>query len=107
MANSRHPGQRAAADLLAFYAEAGVDTAVGEEARNWLSPQDGAAPASLRTVPQAPSVISGGPARTSDLRMPSPAPRPAAPPAPDAAVMAAREVARTAADLDQLRAILD
>jgi DNA polymerase len=109
MANSRHTGQRAAADLLTFYAEAGVDAAIGEEARNWLSPQDAVAPAAPPSRTQSTSPDIGGkiPSRSGDLRNTASPLRVTAPPAPNAAVMAAREAARTATDLDQLRAILD
>ncbi len=93
---------KTARELLAFYAEAGVDTAIGEEAKDWLS---GDEPASL-----APSVAArSDPPRPADTRISAPPARPAAPPppTPDAAVMAAREAARSAASLDELRAILD
>ena len=90
---------QAARELLAFYAEAGVDTAVGEQANDLLSqpepPPIAATTASRPRAPEAP--ISNPPARPS-------APPP---PSPDAAVMGAREAARSAASLDELRAILD
>ena len=97
------PDSKTARELLAFYAEAGVDTAMGEEAKDWLSGDEpvAAAPAARlaetktaepRRAPDSPSIQ---------------APRPPAPPAPDAAVMAAREAARSAASLDELRSILD
>jgi uracil-DNA glycosylase len=109
MANNRSTGQRAAADLLAFYADAGVDAAVGEEAKNRLSPHDAVATATPPSQPQNTSPDFGGkiPSRSGDLRATASPPRVTAPPAPNAAVMAAREAARTATDLDQLRAILD
>src|SRR5581483_5793479 len=96
---------KAARELLAFYAEAGVDACVGEEPRNWLSAPEpipaARAPGPADAKPLAP--------RTPDPRLARPASRPAPPPppAPDAAVMAAREAARSAATLDELRAILD
>src|SRR6478752_5467254 len=83
---------KAARELLAFYAEAGVDSAIGEQANDLLS-QPEPPPATERprnaagTAPARPAV--------------------AAPPAPDAAVMAAREAARSASSLEELRAILD
>ena len=92
---------KAARDLLTFYAEAGVDAAIGEQANDWLS-GDRPAPAGKPDASAQPS--------------PPPTPRPRAssqaamappPPAPDAAVMAAREAARGAQSLDKLRAILD
>jgi uracil-DNA glycosylase len=119
---------KAARDLLAFYAEAGVDAAVGEVANDWLS--------EAAASPRVTSSLAGEVARRSPQgeggregrQQPTPSPtlprqgrgsaheqaaRPAthaiaAPPAPpEAAVMAAREAARSAATLDTLRDILD
>jgi DNA polymerase len=119
---------QAARDLLAFYAEAGVDTAMGDIANDWLS-DDGAGrtPASPRvTSPLVGKVAerSKEPARRTPNEL-APAARPSnspartsggsspaqvatqAPAPPDAAVMAAREAARSAASLETLRDILD
>ena len=92
---------KAARELLAFYAEAGVDAAVGEEANDLLSHPE---PAPAATPP-----AERPPLRPADPRIGSVPTKPAAapPPTPDAAVMAAREAARNAASLDELRAILD
>ncbi len=93
---------KAARELLAFYAEAGVDAAVGEQPNDFLTAPE-LAPA---TAPPPPRREPGQTA--PDPRIASAAPRPiAAPPAPDAAVMAARDAARSAASLDELRTILD
>ena len=101
----------AARELLAFYVEAGADTAVGE------MPVDRFA--ALVAAPAEPVIasrpeIAPGPREKPPLRtLPprgAPAERsvaPAAPQSPEAAVMAAREAARSAASLDELRAILD
>ena len=102
---------KAARELLAFYAEAGVDAAIGEQANDLLS-QPEPPPAAERPRNVAGTVVSDGgatPTRAPDPRLASPPPRPAvaAPPAPDAAVMAAREAARSASSLEELRAILD
>jgi DNA polymerase len=99
---------KAARELLTFYAEAGVDALVSEQANDWLSaPEPVAQPAVKPAHPVAANTGGGGPPRTADLRI-SPAPRAAVPPpAPETAVMAAREAARSAASLDDLRAILD
>ena len=96
---------KASRDLLAFYAEAGVDVAVGEEPNDWLSAD-----------PPAPSVAPE-PISVAIQQDPAPARRPLVsppiqpsgpvPPPPDAAVMSAREAARSAASLDELRGILD
>ena len=87
---------KAAHDLLVFYAEAGVDAALSEEANDWLSERPPAAEPAATPTPR-PRVLAQTPA-------PIMAPPP---PAPDAAVMAAREAARNAASLDELRSILD
>ena len=81
--------------LLAFYLEAGVDCALTEEPVNRLTDPEAAAAAA------APSK----PARTAPAAMP--APRAEATPAPETAIMAAREAARTAPSLEVLRAMLE
>jgi uracil-DNA glycosylase len=105
----------AARELLAFYLEAGVDAVVGEEPINRLTgevvpgvaaatpapevdPPATAAPPPWPTLPPKAG-RSGG----FGLERPTPA---AAPPSPEAAVMAAREAARSAASLADLCAIL-
>jgi uracil-DNA glycosylase family 4 len=96
---------KAARDLLAFYAEAGVDMAVGEEANNFLAPQDKpAAPAATSTPLPRPSPIRVGAAQ---LELGASVRSNSAPPPPDTAIMAAREAARSAATMDELRAILE
>jgi uracil-DNA glycosylase family 4 len=102
---------KAARELLAFYAEAGVDAAIGEQANDLLSQPE---PPRAAEQPRNPaSHVAGdgssGPPRTGDPRLSNAPARPAvaAPPAPDAAVMAAREAARSASSLEELRAILD
>src|SRR6266508_1671049 len=100
---------RAARELLAFYIEAGVDVAVGEAPIDHFAegirtdPDERGTPAAERraSIP-ARELRSAPPARPAD-----PAARAAPAPAPpEAAVMAAREAARSAASLDELRAIL-
>ncbi len=101
------PSSKTARDLLAFYAEAGVDTAIGEDAKDWLSgdePKAAAPPATAPRVGGGDSTLAPG-IRTGNAPAKAPAAPP--PPTPDAAVMAAREAARSAASLDELRAILD
>ena len=88
---------KAARDLLAFYAETGVDALLGEE------------PVDRFAAPEAPPA----PVRAQQPIASSPAPAiqaraaPIAPPAPDEAAMAAREAAKSAKTLDELRAILE
>jgi uracil-DNA glycosylase family 4 len=116
---------RAARELLAFYLEAGVDAVIGEEPVNRLAdPAPAGVPAALSENTAGPSPVGAGEGRTQRLDPRSPisgrelrrgigdgAPgmnRPAAapPPSPEEAVTAARQAARTAASLAELRAIL-
>jgi uracil-DNA glycosylase len=91
---------KAARDLLAFYAEAGVDAVLGEAPVNRFGePAQASAP--MENPVRAPE--REAPPRD---RMPLP-PVTAAPPPPEEAVMAARAAAGSAASLEELRAILD
>ena len=101
---------KAVRELLAFYAEAGVDAAVGEQARDFLSAPEVAPQPADRAPAPVTRDTGGSPARTAAPRISNIPARPAAappPPAPNDAVMAAREAARNASSLDELRAILD
>jgi uracil-DNA glycosylase len=93
-------------ELLAFYQEAGVDALVGETPVNRLVAEPPPAPAVPATTapPPAPAPAQ----RTVNFARPSnPADAgPLAPP-PDAAVAQARAAAKAAANLEELRAILD
>jgi len=96
-------------ELLAFYLEAGVDTPLAETPADRFADETHAPP--IRTTsPDAPRDLprpsvadlaqrqhAEGPAR----------PRPAVPSSPEVAIMEAREAARSAASLEELRAILD
>ncbi len=111
----------AARELLAFYREAGVDALVGETPVDRFA-DDPAKAAPAPTVEAArprpdtrsetrPETSTGAapPTRTvlaRDLEFKGRA-TVAPPAAPDAAVMAAREAAKNAASLEELRAILD
>ncbi|MBN9050348.1 MAG: uracil-DNA glycosylase [Rhizobiales bacterium] len=91
------PSEQAAHDLLAFYAEAGVDALVGEVPVDRFAAAD-------------PAPTTPAPAPAGEPRRPvsAPAVRPGTPVvAPDEAAMAARAAARSAATLEELRAILD
>jgi uracil-DNA glycosylase len=102
---------RAARELLAFYVEAGVDALIGE------APVDRFADATRgndAAAPTEPLPRAAGPAApppsAAMLAPPAPATArsaPPLPPAPEAAAMAARAAAGSAASLDELRAILD
>jgi len=87
-------------DLLDFYAEAGVDAIVGEDAVDRFA----AAAETSAPPPRAPQPVVASPAvRTAERDVA----RPASPPAPDEAALSAREAARSAGTLDELRAILE
>jgi DNA polymerase len=92
-------GSREARELLAFYLEAGVDALVDEKAVDRMADE-----------PAPPPAPAGKPPERTTIRAttagPAPA-RPAAPPPPEVAVMAAREAAANAENLDDLRALLE
>jgi DNA polymerase len=97
-------GLKDARDLLAFYLDAGADALMGEEPVDRMA--DEAPP---------PPMANGQRARAENSSTPDRLPRSGPPPAaeakalvsPDAAAMAAREAAKTAANLDELRALLE
>jgi DNA polymerase len=111
--------RKAAQELLAFYREAGVDALVGETPVDRMAAPavDAETARSPRTGREAEPDAASRREAVGDLpglNLPARAePRaderraPVSPPAPEAAVMAAREAARSAATLDELRAILD
>jgi len=85
-------------ELLAFYLEAGVDCALAEEPVDRLAEPESAAPQVARAAPPV------------ELARPLAAPavlRGEATPAPDVAIVSAREAARTAPTLDALRALME
>jgi uracil-DNA glycosylase len=95
-----------ARELLAFYVDAGADALIGEEAVDRMADEIAPPPAPARIErrgdgPAPDRVPRSGPPPAGEGRMP------AAPVTPDAAIMAARETARTAATLDELRALLE
>src|SRR5215203_4736833 len=87
--------------LLAFYLEAGVDCALGDEPVNRLADPD--------TAPEPRAAAA--PATPRPLPSPAPAtaiaPRADATVAPEAAINSAREAARTAPTLEALRQLLE
>jgi DNA polymerase len=100
---------KAARELIAFYHEAGIDAAIGEEPVDRLAedmapalgaPEDNAAGAATTAAARARSSPAVPPASRARAE-------PQAPAAPEAAIMAAREAARSATSLEELRAILD
>ena len=84
--------------LLAFYLEAGVDCALTDEPVNRLSDPD-TAPAVRETAPAQPArSIAAAAAAIPAAR---------AEPAPEAAILSAREAAKTAPSLEALRALME
>src|SRR5262249_22707684 len=113
---------RAARELLAFYMEAGVDAVIGEEPVNRLAEHEHPQPVApvspvvepverpvlrVRESEPAARTLPGVLNRNSREAEAGRSVAGAAPPSPDVAIMAAREAARTAESLDQLRAILE
>src|SRR5262249_50660612 len=88
------------AQLLAFYLETGVDCALGEEPINRLADPDLAPAPAPREAPPLPMArpMPAAPILSGLAE---------APPAPDAAIASARELARTAPTLEVLRDLLD
>ena len=95
------------AQLLAFYLEAGVDCALMDEPVNRLADMD-VAPArptvasSSEDTPKRPTLASMQPGATERPAMPA-----RAEVAPEAAIAAARDAARTAPSLEALRAMME
>jgi uracil-DNA glycosylase len=103
---------KAARELIAFYHEAGVDVVIGEDPIDRLTEDKAPALEGPHDNPPRPAVPVAARERAPAAHAVSPSGHtrgdpPQAPAAPDAAVMAAREAARSAASLDELRAILD
>lgn len=96
---------KAARDILAFYAEAGVDMAVGETPNDYLAGDPMPPPAPAQSA--APALAPAAPEPIRRPSAPPPMPAQAAPPGADTAAMAAREAARSAKSMDELRAILE
>jgi uracil-DNA glycosylase len=104
---------KAARELLAFYAEAGIDGVLREQPTNHFGPEESPPNSATDAAQQrsTPALALTG----SRVRQPEPttagtaapnAPGASLPLSPDTAVMAAREAARNAASLDELRAIM-
>jgi uracil-DNA glycosylase family 4 len=91
---------KAARELLAFYLEAGVDAVMEERPIDRFADPAPISPSPATERPVAES-------RRAPAAVQRPAVQALVPPSPEAAVMAAREEARSAATLDELRAILN
>jgi uracil-DNA glycosylase family 4 len=91
----------AARELLAFYLEAGVDAAIEERPIDRFADPAPISPAPAAATPPGPAPpVQGAATRRPAVQTP-------VPPPPEAAVMSAREEAKSAATLEELRAILE
>ena len=105
---------KAAQELLAFYLESGVDALVGEAPVDRFADAGDAVPGKAQLPafeaeagPPPAARDRGEGVRAAKLTPPAPvAPTPAASPSPEIAAMAARDAARQAQSLDELRAIM-
>ncbi len=103
-------GPKEAREVLAFYLDAGADALLGEEPVDRMADHVAVAPPPQgeRTASAEPAEARSAKAEAKPVGVSSP-PKPAAPapPPPEVAVMAAREAAAGAKNLDELRALLD
>src|SRR5919198_2667507 len=118
---------KAARELLAFYMEAGADALLDEEPADWLAEGETAPTSAVAPPPQQPQRVDQSQftreatargnrelpplavrekERRNDTSGANTAAPGIAPPSPEVAIVAAREAAKSAASLDQLRAIL-
>jgi uracil-DNA glycosylase family 4 len=106
--------------ILAFYVEAGVDAVLQEEPVDCFAGEAAPVPAAVqpgalaapartpRSVPDAVEPVRGSPFAGGSIARPTALPAQSdAPLSADAAVMAARDLARNAASLDDLRVLLE
>ncbi len=102
-----NPAHNAVRELLAFYLDAGVDAAIGEEPVDHMAempPPQRAQPDSDASAPPAtrkPASRALPPKQEASIAAPM-----AAPATPEVAIMAAREAARSAQSLEELRTLL-
>jgi DNA polymerase len=109
--------EQVACALLAFYLDAGVDAVIDEVAANRLDNDAAKGSSAARATAAIADSRPPNAGRAIDRERPVvgrpghresvPGPAAPTPPSPDAAVMAAREMARSAGNLDELRAILE
>ncbi len=93
-----------ARDLVTFYLDAGVDALIGEEPIDRFA--DETAQPSQPAAPRPPSPVLSRKLEERPVAGAA-APVAAAPASPETAIMAAREAAKNAQTLDELRALLD
>jgi len=92
-------------ELVDFYLDAGVDTLVGEEAVDRFAEE--AVPPPQPAAARAPSSSPPRVAAESGAAGPMAPPVAPVPAAPETAIMAARDAAKSAQNLDDLRALLE
>ena len=98
---------QAVRELLAFYQEAGVDALLEENPTDRFAGDNATAAPAVRAEDAAPRAEERAHARPFSTRERGVKGRVAPPPSPEVAVMAAREAAKSAATLEELRAILE
>jgi len=91
-----------ARELLAFYLDAGVDALLGEAPIDRMADEPIPPPSAAAKTARARAQTASAPAEASAQAFSQ-----STPPTPDAAVMTARDAARQAANLDELRALLE
>jgi uracil-DNA glycosylase len=103
------PGPSDTRELLAFYVDAGVDALVGEEAVDRMADPAASAVAMEPAGAETPTSISRNPPHSRPLPRKDAGNTPArpVPPPPEVAVMAARDAAASAKDLDALHGLLE
>jgi uracil-DNA glycosylase len=92
---------KSARELIAFYLDAGVDAVIGEQAIDRFADETPPQPAIRSPSPSFTGKGGSGVDRTASASVAAP------PPSPEAALMAAREAAKSAQTLDELRALLE
>ena len=105
-----HSSAQSARELIAFYLDAGVDSLLGEQPIDRFADEVKVVPPRERRRTDGEADRIGGnsrAARPQDDTSPARFREPAPPASPEAAVMAAREAAKSARSLDELRALLE
>ncbi len=101
-------GTKDARELLAFYLDAGADALLGEEPVDRMAEEIPPPPVALASPNRRDAAVEPFAGKTAPAQPASPAsPAAAAILSPEAATMAAREAAKSAATLEDLRALLD
>ncbi len=97
------PGHKEARELIAFYLDAGADALLGEEPIDRMADESPQPIAARATSDAAARVLPHKTVPPRERTLPQAAP----PASPEVAAMAAREAAKSAGSLDELRALLE